>query len=1310
MSNVSFNGYRNYVNSAGMKETKFYVPFDTNKYDAYVRLYEAENDEGGNPVVKSDSIKEEYPLLKTDESPMPSTDGISTDGLFPKGMYAYKFVFIDRNDKTKPPVYVTDPGIATGLVKRNQNGNIEMKDWKAQPDITPDNKYNIVNNNGTIINRGGPMKLIMPDEYYPGIVREGEDLRVNEDKRKEALNTIRNHGNFLGGGFNGISMQIPELSQKGYARIVGTPFTKDEVSSHKYWTQNALRTSDSLGTFDDFKFMQRQLFRNGMSWVADAALVNEGLEGIHFSNVLRHGKNSPFINWFQMTGLDADAVSLDVIPSNAKNFRYKFENLPFEINDSFEKNSNYNPQKPSKLVLYGEKSEAKNSYDITNNEEAVKPYEFEIEPDVLKRNIKYFKSVTGRFPDFKSPSDLEQIAQFTNFKIASNSKGGFELWDGNKDIPKLNYVLNGSLKNKIETLPSHEREQALRELNEGMNMVWDYSLTYAHYWTTQNRDNLIAYVTDELKNTGNTEEAFEDKIREKINDKRLPALSEEVLTKDVLKNILRGRHRLRAIEGSLNTNDYLFERLSDLPFETLPVSIELAGVLGSPYISKKAGVKENLGISRFELYKKNYDGVNPKYLDTYKNVDNIYKNILVPFTKDVLALIEKKNGQKLFDGDRLTVLGRYVANEIAPEISEFFFVKAMSPNADIKYTPEGNINYTEVEKNAENINLQSTGILDTTPEKEAKNALKRMIEFSKIFESRYLASDFTDALINKVKGKTENAYKVADVLVTESGLGLGFRFDASKDIAAIDDVKAGLYPIDEAWETVTDFWKRFQKQVKSVNPHAWTTAEITDLGGLIEYVNGNGRYNDSVDAELKYLRESGVTCPANYSYFYMAPLEMYGRNPEEGYLSGDFGSKTVLQQKIDGIDSSWGKNPGFLYSGPLDAVIHSYTFNGNHDKPRILHILAQDMELFFDKMKTGGKGRKAAAFVLDKHEADIDFEKISAPSVATGLLMKQSMEAVCAQNPKFAQYRDMLKKAMQNIVSGTFKGEQIRNPEAFGVRPFDIVLKDIIAEAEFSYDLQMPEDDKKEFLAQVLKNVLDPALDKYLSIYKTMVALPGDVTDFAGDNLGLTGFETKSKNIHQQNRNVIPFERLDDPNYRWLKEFNDKLDEIRKIRSNEKLSALNDGIPVSLPRQGEEEQIYPLLRYNDKGSVTLSLFTADGLQKDNDLEYTDENRNNRKFAERKNISADKISLMPGKENDPRHGMRAGLTPGTIFKDFDDKEYVVAEDNGNYYLRPADGEKITVEAKDNNVKILFATGAVLTAVELAKMLKRAVTKH
>ena len=67
----------------------------------------------------------------------------------------------------------------------------------------------------------------------------------------------------------------------------------------------------------------------------------------------------------------------------------------------------------------------------------------------------------------------------------------------------------------------------------------------------------------------------------------------------------------------------------------------------------------------------------------------------------------------------------------------------------------------------------------------------------------------------------------------------------------------------------------------------------------------------------------------------------------------------------------------------------------------------------------------------------------------------------------------------------------------------------------------------------------------------------------------MTGFESKCKNLTQQNRNAVRWEWLDSTdraNYKpFVAEYKQSLDDILALRTRKELSALNDGHTVSLP-------------------------------------------------------------------------------------------------------------------------------------------------
>ena len=77
-------------------------------------------------------------------------------------------------------------------------------------------------------------------------------------------------------------------------------------------------------------------------------------------------------------------------------------------------------------------------------------------------------------------------------------------------------------------------------------------------------------------------------------------------------------------------------------------------------------------------------------------------------------------------------------------------------------------------------------------------------------------------------------------------------------------------------------------------------------------------------------------------------------------------------------------------------------------------------------------------------------------------------------------------------------------------------------------------------------------------MYKLLLTIPGSPTDFAGDRVGTSGYETKAKNYHQQNRNTIHWEWLEDDKYSFVKTIYDEIYDIANLRNKPELSAFID--------------------------------------------------------------------------------------------------------------------------------------------------------
>ncbi len=1303
---LSFGAHSKASDKQGNLKHNFYYLYDLNKYKCELEIYTIAKDSNGN-VTKNkliDSLAMPDGRVTVDMSDYPQ----ARDG------FAYRYKLIDKKNE-KNISYAFDNGNVAGIFTDSS-----------------DDKYNIVFNNGAIINKNGTMQLIMPDIYYPGMVGVKGKPVLNKALREETINSVRTHANKLGGNFYGIIARLPQLEEEGVKRIVGTPYTKDQISSHKYWTENAYQISPDFGTEDDFKLFQIELFKHNINWIADAALVNEGLQGIHLAELLRKGSDSYSKNMFRAS----EKISLGILPDNCKYTRMKLINPPFTLKNGVYSSSNreYDPKKPTYIQFYDDRladenqkksnqpkdlvtykhKNTNNIFEITHHDDAVYPFALEVSPYELQRNVSILARRNNKKVDLSDINTIKEIADFTNFKVVEKSNaGGLEVWDGNVDIAKVLFYMSAKDDYRFMNLPQYERRQAINDMYKGTLAVRDYALNSGKYWTKLPSDTLIEYIADKLKEARNGSSDYTTAINELVKKGDLPKSVLETVDKEVINNIVNDNYLSIILDkaderaeinqtGFMNIyslSDYILRHSMDMPLETLPVGNNLLGVITSPYLAKKANTEDELGVSRFDLHKAGNPNLPQKYKKVYEQMESFYNNSVVPMIKKMVSSI----GNLENDGE-ITPYGKYVLNEVTPELTKYIFIKALKPDAQIKFIEEGplkgQLDFTNV--NADEITLQSLGISynGNTLEEEASkvlNILRKGINNIKPEDIQKIQAKLGE----RFKDVTENDFKIAEAIVDRTEAGLGWRIDASKDVAPIDSVRAGYDSMASAWDKVIDFWKKYNQEVLAINPHAYTTAEITDLAGLFQGQD-RSKYKSSGDAERKFLNETGITTIANYNYFFSQIPAMFSKYSfEDGTERDSWQAKQDKNGKLRekytiGWEKKYEDNPGFLFQSSDDGVANSYTFVGNHDKPRILHCLGLDMNLFFSRFTTEEDKQKALKCLRKK---DVNYAKVKPAAIAMGTRLNECFDEVV----KDAQLKNLIEVAISHLADGNFKGKGF-DAEAFGTRPYDVAIKAVLDEVQFISTVKIP--DREAIEAAVLEKMLAPAIDRYLSMYKLLITTPGSPTEFAGDRVGSTGFETKAKNYFQQNRNIIHWEWLNDPKYSYIKKFYDSVNELSSLRYKKELSALNNGAAVSIPisrldngKYRAHDNIQALLRYNNEGSVVITLHDNKGAS----VPYSSKiNRQDDSLSYEKDSLVGKLVFdyknLVGEEN-VRNGLKHGLTVGTRFKNYNSNDknlYEVAktiEDGKEYYYlkcTDASGKEIpiTIKPEDLNTLILY----------------------
>lgn len=1322
---VAFKGYKPTLSEDGFKNYEFSYVFDENKDDCYLEIFKLGHDRNGNYFTNGLAYNSDGSTSYKLTSGQNRIDLAQTFGIDDNTPFAYHYVLVDKNSKHAD--IRIDSGESIDFRKNNND------DYSI---------FNIVLPTKSNLSRGGSMKLVIVDSQNVGKVYNDKNMIVEDSNLiKRALKGIKTITNKYGGTLAGLEEDVEKGKYDMYNRIISLPlFTDDDFSAHAYWNKNCMQMASSLGNINNYASLQRKMFAHGLNFVSDGAFVNEGLQGVHFKNMLYWGEESPYFNWFKASGLKDSPLSMGVFTKNKKYISHKIVNSPYtyEQKDNGKvvvrkNNKNYDPKKPtyiqffdSRLVTDEERNDTTsliktyskmstdNVYKIHTHNDSVFPYSFEINPETYNRNIKLLNEYNDSLGandiiNLSGPMAARILSKFDNFVVDGKFESGFETWDANPDIAKLNFVYSHADTKFFKNIDPSHREREVQKFKRANYQVQDYAVTSGQYWTQKTDDILRLSVAQKLKHLDKQNPSLiYDTILNHSDGKSFPKSLKSEITRLEVSNVLSGYYNNKRTLSNEDKKSQILEGLMNTPLDSFEFGDNIVGVLASPYISKRAMTKDEIGVSRYELYKKENRELPAEFKKTYQMMNELYKNEMSDFAVKVLSaaetkLVEDYHGEKLFDGDKVTEYGKYVLPLIMPEIAKYAVVHGLAPDVEISVNNQsGEISY---DYNAlKETYLQGLGITNpSSPRDEAEMLLGKMrngIKRLSVSED----SKIVDSIVKTLKGTNVESFKLADLIINKTQAGLDWRIDATKDIADIESVRSKNNSFEYTWQKIIDFWKAFNQGVISKNPNAYTVAEITDEGQI--YMAGHGersaKFSSASDIVAKFQRETGMTSTANYSYFFNDLPEIFSKKFEDGNSVGnDDGQRQWKLYKI--LD-------GYLRSASLDSLMYSYTFIGNHDKPRALHCMAMDMTLFYTNLNDfNNKKYRMMAYKLihDKFDDNnpvpewkvdnYDFSAVSPKAVAMGYALRSAFIKVLndrrqnMSNEDFNYAFESISKSVSDLTQGKFEGKRF-NPDAFGIKPFDVSISMVLKNARDKYGL--PASLGKDYEDAVFEKALTPAMQKLQGMMEYLVALPGMPTLFDGDDMGATGYETKTKNMFLQNRQRVHNEWAEEENPKY-KEFifknKEKFDKIMKVRRDPKCNALNNGAPFILPPQHSESGVTcpAVLRQSTDGRMAISIFNTSALHDNYEGEYHPQTQTfeaiNLNFEVQKRDDKQHIEFMTGK--DAGRGI-AGLKHDTIFVNANDPNdlYYVNEYDGKYFLKHGSGDgKIRV---DGSTLILY----------------------
>lgn len=338
--------------------------------------------------------------------------------------------------------------------------------------------------------------------------------------------------------------------------------------------------------------------------------------------------------------------------------------------------------------------------------------------------------------------------------------------------------------------------------------------------------------------------------------------------------------------------------------------------------------------------------------------------------------------------------------------------------------------------------------------------------------------------------------------------------------------------------------------------------------------------------------------------------------------------------------------------------------------PEAYKKLAEEYNGKISEYRTSDEYNQKLEAIADK-SAQFDSK-----AIAMGKVLSEEFNNSLAALPE--QDAKTIKAPVEKAIRSFTIGDRA---EYFGVRPIDHNIDDVFkaakdASPEFSTYADTHKDTINKLKVDMHKRILEPAMKKYKASMSMLVALPGNPTNYAGDELGETGFELKAKNAYVQNRNRLHWERADKSSdeYRgYIDNFRNEVKGIMSLRNQKHLSPLTNGSTVVLKHQDTKVPVFGIFRYNEDSDV-IALFNNEGFGV------------SRKDAGKDEVALGTTSIDLGQgsleHNGTKYslGLPTGLKEGTVYKNaFDEKDTYEIKDG-----------KLVKQGDDKEIKIKGST--------------------
>lgn len=1001
-------------------------------------------------------------------------------------------------------------------------------------------RYNIVSLTALKPTNIGAGLLALPDSFAPGFFYKGffeenvDDIgKIDFDKnlRDESEKAKRTFSNTLGGTLAGYTAKIKDIKENGYTHLFSLPITGgDSISAFKYWPESLFQLAAGIGDMNNYQDMVEELYANGIVFVMDAPLTSEAKSGVHYQYAIKWGQqDNPMKKWFRMEGIESNQIGYGIVGRNSQGLSHYLVNAPHKFIQkddgtiAIEKNPEYNPSKPTHMQYFDkdylsesqlEKKELIEKYDkmlhdnplatATHDDTVVKFNHILTKADyeTYLRNLQKLSEINRTSSNEPIKIDSKDgtiyLSHLTKTKITEKNEAGVLTWVAHTDMIKYKYfdsVYDYKTQNS-ESVDAHGLTPSNCELI-------DQAEKYSTYWTKLTFDFQNLKTARELGNVKNAQEA-KSKLEQLIKEGKLA--EQAALSLTALQNIDANLYKIDIPE--LSAEDFINKTTMGLNLESLTLSKDTLGVLSTDYFSDRATTFDTIGMNRYELAQAGNPQITSElndkygYKKTYEKVNEMFTSEINDFVMGVLerANEEMPADRKIFKDEtktELTEYGYYVVKFVAEDIARYAITKALVPNLQAKVNSKGQILY-DTASLKENSSLQQIGIKAHTFKYEAELLADKMKSgLRDVTTDSADLSLMKDAVINRFKNTNANTFKYAEAIVRKAELGLTHRVDALKDAEDIDSKLNGQADYHQFWPNVEFLWSRFKKGCEKFNPNGLIVDEITDSGTI---------GGDVIGTPWSIAVNSEHTSEAGYTYFFTDPVKMHsgdgakarGENKaleDQGIYGGSriHGNGKLIRNQLEFL---------LKQNFPLDYFRTLYNFSGNHDKPRLAHLLAinpqvlhsdithaknphRDLALY---MITGASEEKDLPFDALYHSGDTQehdgvdasvyinnnyFLGASTLAIASGDVIRSKFDKfLCKKGLISEAERDKLHNAVTLLVNGYNTIEPEKRPSYMN---YNTAMAEVLEIAEKN-GLKLPNNAKEELINNIHNESKDIAI------------------------------------------------------------------------------------------------------------------------------------------------------------------------------------------------------------------------------------------